>query len=629
MRTGKRTIERGDEYNYLFQPAKGEFIEVKKYAALNDTVGLMKDVILKTLDDTAELAKMLKAGSTMETCRNVWNFCFHHIQYEKDAVNIEQVRRPARVWKDRFAGVDCDCLTVFIGSILTNLRIPFVIRITKYSEGRDFEHVYPVAIPGNQPIILDTVVHAFNYEVPFTQKKDISMKLEYLNGFEDDEEDDFGADDENQTFGFEQTDVPEDAEALLFYDSEDLEGLEGKAKREARKAKRAEKREEKAASGKPTLKDRLKKGLNVINKLNPATALLRAGILASMKLNIGKGAAKLRYAYWTEAEANANQMEPGKYQQLQQVRKKLENIFYGAGGNLKNLKKAILTGKGNKDKRVGLNGLGAIVQPVSDYQDLQTVIGHDTYAEEFDEMHSNTSINGLGEPITIGAAVAAASGVIAAIVAMIKKLGGIFKKGSPQEQQEIINDNTADEEEKTRPMSLKNIAKNVSSVVKNNPLIANRLAPVVASKSDLTPESSGSGSEMEDRAELDETGDSPTPTELDVSTLPAPVKPDVPAVIPSGDNLPSGGGTASAKDTTPTKDDTPPKAGLMAWVQEHKALTAGIVIGTIGLAYLGYRAYQNSKKKESTRNLSGSPAGSKGGKQTRTAKGGIKKVKLL
>ncbi len=631
MKTGKRTIERGDEFNHLFGSAKGQFIEVKKFAALNDTVGLMKDVILKTLDDTAALARTLKASDTKETCRNIWNFCFHHIQYEKDAANIEQVRRPARVWRDRFAGVDCDCLTVFIGSILTNLGIPFVIRITKYSEGRDFEHVYPVAVIGNQTIILDTVVHAFNYEVPYTQKKDISMKLEYLNGFEDDE-DDFGADDEDQTFGFEQTDIPEDAEALLFYDTEDLEGLEGKAKRQARKAKRQEKREvkreERKASGKPTLKDRLKKGLNVINKLNPATALLRAGILASMKLNIGKGAAKLRYAYWTEAQALANQMEPGKYQQLQQVRKKLENIFYGAGGNLKNLKKAILTGKGNKDKKVSLDGLGAIIEPVSDYQDLQTIIGHDTYSEEFDELHANPSINGLGEPITVGAAVTAASGVIAAIVGMIKKLGGIFKKGSPQEQQEILADNTADEEEKTRPLSIKNIANSVSTMVKNNPLIANRLAPVVASKSDLSPGSGGGTSEMEDGITDDEMTDLPEATELDVSTLPAPEKSSLPATTSSGEVVPSSAGTTVLKDTTPTKDDAPKKAGVMGWVQDHPVLTAGIVLGTIGLAYFGYQAYQK-KKKESTKNLSGSPAQLKGSKQTKTARGGIKKVKLL
>lgn len=411
MNTGKRTIERGDEFNHLFGQVKGQFVEVKKYAVLNDTVGLMKDVIQKTLNDTARLATTLKASSPKETLRKVWNFCFHHLQYEKDEQNIEQVRRPARAWKDRFRGVDCDCMTVFIGSILSNLGIPFVIRITKYDEDHDFEHVYPVALIGNESVIMDAVVHQFNYEVPFTLKKDIPMKLQYLNGFEDDEND-FGAN--NQNPRFEQTEIPEDAEALFLFDNQDLEGLEGKQERQARKENRQVRRD-----NKPPLKERIKKGLNVVNKLNPVTALLRAGILASLKLNVGKVAGKLRYSYWTESQAAANQMELNKFRQLVDVRRKLENIFYGAGGKPENLKKAILEGKGNKDKRITLNGLGTIIQPVTDYHDLKTIIGNDTYFDEFDELHPTGSMSGLGEPISATAAITAASGVIGTLVGKI------------------------------------------------------------------------------------------------------------------------------------------------------------------------------------------------------------------
>ena len=37
--------------------------------------------------------------------------------------------------------------------------------------------------------------------------------------------------------------------------------------------------------------------LNAVNKVNPATVLLRNGILASMKLNMRNVAARLRWSY--------------------------------------------------------------------------------------------------------------------------------------------------------------------------------------------------------------------------------------------------------------------------------------------------------------------------------------------
>jgi hypothetical protein len=202
MRTGRRSIVPGDEYSSLFAKPKGQFVDVKKYAQLQHTVDLMKEVINTTLDDTKRLANMLKKEDDYRTCEAVWKFCFRHLQYRRDQEGIEQVRRPIRSWQDRHKGVDCDCMTVFIGSILTNLKIPFVIRLTRYV-ANEFEHVYPVALIQNREVIMDCVVHSFNYQVPYKQKKDISMKLQYLNGIDDDHEDDYGSDDYDE---FEQDD---------------------------------------------------------------------------------------------------------------------------------------------------------------------------------------------------------------------------------------------------------------------------------------------------------------------------------------------------------------------------------------------------------------------------------------
>jgi len=442
MKSGKRHIKNGNEFNELFPEVKGEFKTIKKVANLDDTIHLMKEVVATTLEDTQALSEMLEATTEKQTCSNIWNFCFNHLQYTKDEMGKEQVRRPARSWQDRTQGVDCDCMSVFIGSILTNLDIPFSFRLTKY-DSTEFEHVYIIAHTNHGILILDAVVHEFNREVQYSAKKDISMELQYLNGF-DEENDEFDEFDE-----IIDNDYPMDAQGLVM--DEDLLGLDGKwrDRRKAKKATRQARRAEiKKLPKKQRLKARLKQGLHVVNRLNPAAALLRLGMLASMKLNIMKASSKLRFGYWTDAEAKRNNMDMGKFQMLKRIREKLEKIFFGAGGKTANLKKAILTGKGNRDRKVVLNGLGEVINPVYDEDDLKTILGDDIY---YDEMLDD-GVNGLGIVATASTAtaVAAASGIIGTIAALIKKLGSLFKKGTPQAEQEIVQDNTDNQEEKTR-----------------------------------------------------------------------------------------------------------------------------------------------------------------------------------
>ncbi|WP_299187652.1 hypothetical protein [uncultured Aquimarina sp.] len=142
-------------------------------AKLEDTLQLMQLVIRETLHDSQKLADTLKGSNLIDTCKRIWNFVYGHIQYKMDKTGVEQVRRPSRTWADRMTGVDCDCYTVFIGSILTNLGIPFKMRITKYGGKHHFQHVYPIVPTPNGHITMDCVADQFDYEVPYSEKKDI------------------------------------------------------------------------------------------------------------------------------------------------------------------------------------------------------------------------------------------------------------------------------------------------------------------------------------------------------------------------------------------------------------------------------------------------------------------------
>ncbi len=178
-KSAQRNIRSGLQYDNLFPPAN--LTDKLKYRDGNvkDTVKTMQQVVYDYLDDTKLIAQKLKGKTLEETCYNVWKFVYSHCQYKLDEKGLEQLRRPARAWHDRVNGVDCDCFSIFVSSILTNLDIPHSFRITKYDG--DWQHVYVIVPkPNGEHYTLDCVAHHFDYEKPFTDKIDYHMTQ--LNG---------------------------------------------------------------------------------------------------------------------------------------------------------------------------------------------------------------------------------------------------------------------------------------------------------------------------------------------------------------------------------------------------------------------------------------------------------------
>jgi hypothetical protein len=374
-----RQLKSGFEYNHLIPKADVQTTTVRKNADVTHTVAFIPKVVMQTLAHTAQLAPMLLGNTIHETCSNIWHFVYNHIAYRKDKEGYEQIRSPARTWHDRTQGVDCDCYTTFISSILTNLQIPHSYRITKYNRPQ-FQHIYPIVPMGKgKYITIDCVVDKFNYEEPFTQKQDTKMDLEYLNGLDGDE--------------------------LIFVDNTNETAIDLVGQDEALLGDLGRRMKWPSIRGKPKI---LSKVLHAANRVNPATVLLRNGVLASMKLNLLGVAQKLKWAYLSDAEASKRNIIPSKFAKLKAVRAKLESIFFGAGGQPENLKKAILRGKGNKGHEV--NGFGEL----NEYSSLSELLGYDM-----------EGFKGLGEPAT-ATAIASASAVMGAIAALLKSIGNIF-----------------------------------------------------------------------------------------------------------------------------------------------------------------------------------------------------------
>jgi hypothetical protein len=404
--TKKRKIKSGDEFEHLFPKPKFLDPTIKKGATVYDTVRFIPQVVRETLFQTGKLAPLLKGSNVHETCNNIWDFVYTHIAYKKDEDGKEQIRSPARGWHDRFHGIDCDCYTVFISSILSNLKIKHKLRITKYSQDH-FQHIYPIVpTTGGNYITVDCVVDRFNYEEPYTEKQDTTMELEYLNGIPSTNNVDV-----QDLMGWEELNGEDDLGKIKLFKkmSQPPGGDSGKK------------------GGK--LKNFIHKALHATNRINPATALIRTGVLISMKLNLFKVAQRLKYAYLSEDEAKKKEMDMSKFEKLKKVKEKIEKIFYDAGGKPENLKKAILTGKGNSKGKHDVNGLGYLPDEMEgmDENTPPHVLLGDIYESE-----GFSGLGELGSAVASAASITAATGIIGAIAGLLKGIGNMFPKKSKE-----------------------------------------------------------------------------------------------------------------------------------------------------------------------------------------------------
>ncbi len=181
--SGPRNTQDGRKFNHLVKKASGKDVFVKNGNVL-ETVESCIETIAEHYREVEELASMLQADNLKASCKNIFDFSYKYLQYHKDEDGTEQLRTPARSWLDgqmRFiqkgiksAGIDCDDYSIFVGSLLKNLGIPFKLRITKYDGRNNFQHIY-VVVPAlgdsEDEIVIDPVLSKFDYQKPYSFEK--------------------------------------------------------------------------------------------------------------------------------------------------------------------------------------------------------------------------------------------------------------------------------------------------------------------------------------------------------------------------------------------------------------------------------------------------------------------------
>ena len=586
--TTKRHIQNGEEYNELFPKSKLEVTVIKRNAKLEDTIDFLPQAINKTLYQTKNIAKQFEGNDTYENCRAIWQFVYDHIKYRKDEDGKEQIQSPQYTWSVK-AG-DCDDYTVMIASILRNLNFKVCLRIAMYKTENGYQHIYPLVIlADNSTIIMDCVAEKFDYEVPYIKKIDKIMELQFLNGIPKARIANSGI----------------DADDLL--QGEDMGELGKKGKIKAKIKERSQNVKTKVKAGYQKVKNSkvlktIKKTVHAVNKVNPATALLRAGILIAMKTNVLHIAENLRFAYFTPEQAQQKNLDMGRWQRLVGVKNRLAKIFHGAGGEDANLKKAILTGKGNRSKEVPLSGLGAI--DGNDYNDshsLQQILGIETYNSEIGQ------VEGLGTlGIVAATAVASSMSVLTAIVAAIKSIGSLRKKksektdGQNEDKQNSGNDNSGD--------NGKSSETNTSDSTNNNDNSDN----ASDSKTRHKDGAEGGANESSDTEIPALTNDTDKGERKSTNSTGSGSKTSSNGTTSTDSEKTSGNGDENEKPATDAKGvtTTDPKtltafAKLTNWVKENPLPAAGI--GIVVISGIAYGLHLIFKPKAKSNALSGLP----------------------
>lgn len=150
---------------------------IYKYVGNGTTDDIIKTVLKADETahiDTKQFAEKLKGFDHYITAQNIWYFIKQNIKYKIDPVGKQFIKSPSKLWGDKEG--DCKSFSVFAGSILKNLGIPYAYRFTSY---KDYDstptHVYIVipAMRGHNEILLDAVWNEFDKEKKYAHKKDM------------------------------------------------------------------------------------------------------------------------------------------------------------------------------------------------------------------------------------------------------------------------------------------------------------------------------------------------------------------------------------------------------------------------------------------------------------------------
>lgn len=275
-------------------PYQGKKYRLRIFQSVGDIMQGMLATHKQYTKEYDKIAQKFDRGSTLQICRNLYNWMLANTHYVIEPNDKQTLRSPGAILAlggSPKHGLDCKSYSLFIGGVLDALNrrghnINWCYRFASYRFSDSLpHHVFVVVNPGsNNEIFVDPVIQPFNYKKPYfykIDKKPNTMALYSVSGI-------------------------------------------GR-KSPAKKAKREERKQQ--------ARKKIQRAGKVVVKFAPLTVAARNSFLLLVKLNAFKLAENL---------AKAETMRPGE----------LKKFWEKLGGNYASLVKNINIGGRKKGARI-------------------------------------------------------------------------------------------------------------------------------------------------------------------------------------------------------------------------------------------------------------------------------------
>jgi hypothetical protein len=168
------------DYSHLIEP--GDYSRKSTGEGFEATLKSIPLVIQKYHHQVRKLARHLYTGNYKQDAFNAWHFAVTNIRFKNDTYGFEELRSPARSWRDRFTGIDCDCFTNFIISLLLEMNYMPYAKIVAFNNKGQFGHIYTIL----NDMVIDPVMKTFNQDPPnITKTHKLMVQNVILNGLGD------------------------------------------------------------------------------------------------------------------------------------------------------------------------------------------------------------------------------------------------------------------------------------------------------------------------------------------------------------------------------------------------------------------------------------------------------------
>ena len=154
---------------------------------IEKVLAAIREVIGKYSWQVKQLAQHLKADTVEQSAFNVWHFMRRievggNINYKLDSKGKEELRTPARTWRDRVQGVDCDDMAIFSACLLLNMGYAPKLHVVAFNGREKPGHIYTVV----DGIVVDGVMKRFDkHPDGITKTRIMALEINVLDGLPD------------------------------------------------------------------------------------------------------------------------------------------------------------------------------------------------------------------------------------------------------------------------------------------------------------------------------------------------------------------------------------------------------------------------------------------------------------